>query len=46
MLGSEAGEGVVGVDRSLGRERLQRWLVGGTMVTGLRLGPCNDGGLA
>ena len=32
-----------------GRERPQRWLVGGAMVTILRLGPlgpCNDGGLA
>ena len=45
MLGSEAGEGVAGVDRSLGRERPQWWLVGGEMVTGLRLGPCDDGGL-
>ena len=26
--------------------RPQRWLVGGTMVTGSRLGPCDDGGLA
>ena len=46
MLGSGAGEGVVGVDRSLGRERPQQWLVSGAMVTGLRLGPCDDGGLA
>ena len=42
MLGSGADEGVVGVDRSLGRERPQQWLVSGAMVTGLRLGPCDD----